>query len=166
MTDPTITPASKPGPKPKPILDRFWSKVDKRGPDDCWLWTSSTVNGGYGIFSHGKERTRAHRFAWTIAHGPVPDGMFVCHSCDVPGCVNERHLWIGSNAENLADMAAKGRKVTTPMNGESNGGAKLTFDKVLAIRGSFLGSTVLSRIYGVCPEQIRRIKDGRKWANV
>lgn len=102
---------------------RFWRKVDRSaGPDGCWPWTRGRTRGSYGRFSirHG-EQEYAHRVAWQLAHGPIPAGQQVLHSCDVRFragdvsyrlCCNERHLHLGTQAENLAEMVAKGRRHT------------------------------------------------------
>jgi hypothetical protein len=97
-----------------PIEQRFWPKVDKRGPDECWLWKAKRTKGGagYGLIYSGVGTVMiyAHRVSWELANGcPVPEGLLVCHSCDNPGCVNPAHLWPGTQSENLMDMVAKGR---------------------------------------------------------
>lgn len=95
----------------RPVADRFWEKVDKSG--DCWLWTAATAFWGYGVFQLGRGPgegiVRAHRWSWEQAHGPIPDGLFVCHHCDTPACVRPSHLFLGTNADNLGDMGRKGR---------------------------------------------------------
>jgi hypothetical protein len=92
-----------------PIEDRFWSKVEIG--DDCWLWTAATTHDGYGLLGRpgGRGMVTVHRLAWVIAFGPIPTGMHVLHTCDTPPCVNPAHLWLGTNADNIADKVAKGR---------------------------------------------------------
>ena len=92
----------------KTIDDRFWEKVRKtRG---CWYWTASTDPLGYGFFHvSGRKKVRAHRVAWELTNGPIPQGMLVCHTCDHPSCVRPDHLFLGTNDDNLKDMARKGR---------------------------------------------------------
>lgn len=130
-------------------MDRFWSKVDRRGPDECWLWTAFT-EGGYGMFWLDGRPQRAPRVAWKLTHGSDPGPLFVLHGCDVryPAdsieyrkCVNPAHLRLGTNAENMADMARAGRSVCPAKlrpevmaRGEDAGKAKLTTEKVRAIR--------------------------------
>lgn len=93
------------------IYDRFWSKVDKGGPDDCWNWKAAT-SGGYGTFSLGYEHfneRKAHRISYTLQNGSIPKGMVVMHTCDNTRCVNPNHLKVGTNFDNMRDMVSKGR---------------------------------------------------------
>ena len=102
--------------------DRFWSHVNKDGPahpydptlGPCWRWTASTNAKGYGRLGDRHRRVvGAHRVGWELAHGPIPNGLSVLHSCDNPPCVRASHLFLGTAAENNADMVAKGRLDTS-----------------------------------------------------
>lgn len=87
----------------------FWSKVNKT--DSCWLWTAAQNGRGYGLYRIHRHSFKVHRFSYMLHHGPIPEGLCVCHSCDVPTCVNPAHLWAGTFKDNHADMCAKGRRV-------------------------------------------------------
>lgn len=88
----------------------FWSKIDKTG-DGCWPWKSTIDRDGYGQQGFKKKNLRAHRLAWELTHGPIPEGMQVLHVCDVRNCCNVKdHLFLGTDKDNIADMVRKGRQ--------------------------------------------------------
>lgn len=96
----------------KSLVDRFWAKVDRQGPDDCWLFTGARDGDGYGLITSEEGRDhqlRAPRVSYEIANGPIPAGRMVMHRCDNPPCVNPGHLRVGTTLENNRDKAAKGR---------------------------------------------------------
>ncbi len=148
-----------------PIEKRFWSKVDIMSGDECWNWKGKISSPGYGSIWFNGGDSSAHRWAWTLTNGPIPDGMFVCHRCDNRKCCNPGHLFIGTHQENLADMRSKGRGCK----GTMNPGSKLTEQLVTTIR-SLLGSGVSQKViaseFGVNQSVISRISCGHVWRHV
>lgn len=138
----------------------------------CVLWPKSLDGRGYGQTSGpGRRHRRAHRVAWEAVHGPIPAGLFVCHRCDNPPCINVDHLFLGTAVDNSRDCVAKGRLSPPPRNfqrGEASSTAKLTREAVAEIRRRYaaggVSQSALAGQYGVCQAQIWRILRGLRWA--
>lgn len=148
----------------------FWAQVSPEPNTGCWLWIGAYGTYGYGSFGRGKYTggtSKAHRVAWFYTHGPIPDGMDLCHHCDNPPCVNPDHLFLGTQADNNADRDRKGRHKA--LCGSSNGQAKLTERKVMEIRlwyAAKVRQADLARVHGVNQTLIQRIVTGRVWRHV
>ena len=159
-----------------PWRKRFWSKVEiiRDNPDDphensCWEWQGRVSRNGYGSFSKGGYPRGAHRLAWELAYNEVvPNGIEVCHTCDNPICVRPEHLFLGTRADNAADMVAKGRGVSPRLSGEANPAAKLTEEQVQRIRALYIFGQVTQRDvaeqFGISQQQVSNIISGKKWA--
>ena len=146
-------------------IKRFWAKVDRgNGPDECWPWTAARyVRAGYGACRAAGRVVYAHRIAYRLAHGPIPPGLCICHSCDNPWCVNPAHLWAGTHAENMRDAIAKGRKVAP------RGKRRITKADIPDIRAARArGDTqrVVARRYGVSEGTIGNIDNDVYWSHI
>jgi len=150
---------------------RFLKQTDTAGldVDVCWLWKGAVNSNGYGRFIDKNVHKLAHRVAYEIFVGPIPDGQNACHSCDNRLCVNPHHLWIGTQSANLKDAVSKGRMFRPNTNGERNGNHKLCDDDVRTIRAMFHGGQRRYRIaehFGVSPSTVGDIIAGKIWKDV
>lgn len=149
------------------VEERLVAYVDRSGgPDACWLWTGSRHRNGYGQISVGGDRQGlAHRAAWEHAYGDIPEGLSVCHHCDVRHCVNPAHLFLGTHTDNMHDASLKGRT----NQGSRQWMAKLSEGDVEAIR-ILLSVGVTQRViaddFGVSPSLISQIKSGAIWGHL
>lgn len=151
------------------MLDRFSSKYTPEPNSGCWLWIGGVNEMGYGIFGVGEKTERvakAHRVSYEIHKGPIPAGMNVLHRCDVPGCVNPDHLWLGTLRDNSRDMVNKGRGKTPDNRGERAGWAKLTEEMVVDIKSRRLPGRKFAILYGVSKSAVFNIWRGKSWRSV
>ena len=149
----------------RPIRERFWSKVDRSG--ECWLWMRGEDTSGYGTFRLAKTSDRAHRVAWSMERGDIPPGKYVLHCCDNRRCVRPDHLYIGTHADNMRDMIARGR--ARKARGEAHHKTRLTNDAVREIRRrSDLGETrgSISRLMGIPRTTVSRIARRQHWTHI
>jgi hypothetical protein len=138
---------------------RFRKFVGAQDANGCRTWRGSLSDYRYGSFYDGKRVVKAHVFAWEKENGPIPNGLKVCHSCDIPACVEVSHLFLGTQKKNLEDMVAKKRSCY----GERSGHAKLTAEQAIAIKQSADRTGVLAKRYGVSAPTICGIRSGYRW---
>ena len=163
----------------KPILEmsekdiaRFWAKVAPQNENGCMLWLAGTYRGNghtHGKFSLHCSTYMAHRLAWFLSYGD-PGELCVLHKCDVPECCNPRHLFVGTQADNIADRSAKGRTVIPCPIGESNNNAKLSSSDVLEIRKLYATGTKtqqeLGIMFKVSSPHISAIITRKRWSHL
>jgi hypothetical protein len=169
------------------VLSRFWEKVDKT--DGCWVWIGAVSNKGYGNFWDGVNYVHAHRFSWQLHNGIIPNGLFVCHTCDNRKCVRDDHLFLGTNDDNMKDAVRKGRMASGDnhglrkhpecngvhlhpevVRGERNGNAILTNERVFALRRmgklTIAEKRRLAEEYGVGIGVIWSVLSGKTWKHL
>lgn len=143
---------------------RFWSKVDKRGPDECWEWQAYRKKSGHGEFRVDRHKYKiqfAHRVAYALEHGIPLEQLpeVLRHKCDNPPCCNPRHLLPGTHQLNVADRVERNRSAR----GTSNGRARLTADQVQEVLASTESGVILAQRFGVHYSTISKIRQGKNW---
>lgn len=151
------------------VLARGDDYIDRsQGAHGCWNWIGARDPKGYGRVRIGNQTELAHRVAWVEQNGPIPDGLFACHHCDNPSCVNPDHLFLGTVRDNAHDMVAKGRSAKNDRRGEDIGTAKLTVRQVQEMRAMYVPKVVtqpmLAALFGVSRSTVSAIVSGRNWA--
>jgi HNH endonuclease len=159
---------------PPPIEERLRNYVEKPGPPQvstpCRIWQGTVNKDGYGVLSwdnDGERYSRVHRITWVIHFGPIPNGLWVLHHCDCPGCINPDHLYLGDAQSNMDAKMERGRNVN--VTGEDHGCSKFSWKDVSLIR-YFLNQgwscTRLAERYGVTRSAIELIRDWKSWKHV
>jgi len=146
--------------KDKSKKEIFLEKIEITPDNECWNWMGSKNSWGYGRIAFKSTHQAAHRYAYDEFKGAIPASMLVCHNCDNPGCVNPDHLFLGTPADNMADMSRKGRHI---------GARKLNEDKVREIRAllkSELTHKAIAVKYGVGRSAIGAISTKQTWSHI
>lgn len=148
----------------KSLEERFWEKVDVRGPDECWPWKAYIAQ-GYGWFSFHSKAVHAHRIAYILTKGPISPALGVLHSCDNGPCCNPAHLWPGTQVDNVQDCVVKGRG----NRGERNGRSKLTEAQVREARilhASGISRSEVARRMGISRTTMFCLLRGITWKHI
>jgi hypothetical protein len=148
-------------PRGRPIAERIAEKA-KPVESGCHEWQGCLLPNGYGQVHLKGKTVLAHRAAYEVANGPIPDGLFVLHSCDNRKCVNPDHLSVGTRDDNAADMVSKLRQA----HGTKNGHAKLTSEQVRDIRAAIGSCKEIGARYSVTYSTVSMIRSGRIWKHV
>lgn len=152
------------GPPPKPVLERIMAKMLVDADTGCWIFTGKIRKDGYGQTHADGHHLYVHRVAYVELVGPIPEGMLVLHECDNRSCFNPKHLFLGDNKANTADMFAKRRQHSRK--GECSGMAKLTDVKVLSIRADTRTQKEIAAEYGVDQSLVSYVKARKIWNHV
>ncbi len=148
------------------IKERFDSKWTPEPFSGCWLWNGAPAGRkGYGRFRLNGKVQLAHRVAWQIYRGEIPEFLCVLHDCDTSGCVNPDHLHIGTVRDNAIEAVERGHWVN--INGERNGNARLTNAQVIEIRNLIgISNKAIARRFGVSPSVIDKVRTGASWKHL
>lgn len=158
----------------KEAIEDFWSKTPVGDDKDCWEWSGGRhgkpPHHHYGVISYSGKKVKAHRFSYEIHFGKIKRGLEVCHKCDNPPCVNPKHLFLGTRADNVRDMDSKGRRFIE--RGEDRYNATLTNDDIRQIRSRYTfrdpvnGGRALAKEFGVGFTMISAIVNRLRWKHV
>lgn len=165
-------------PKPKSAMEAFSTKYEPVPESGCWIWIGA-CNGRYGLLWRPPGFSMAHRISYELHVGPVPDGMYVCHSCDVTLCVNPNHLFLGTQTDNMRDMMRKGRKRISlatgrhgnHARGEESGANKYPSDVIEAVREMYdskacTNIAAIARHFHISESHARRIVHRQTWLHL
>ena len=144
------------------LNDRFWSKVDVAGDNECWNWKAGT-DGRYGLFRYGDRKIKSNRMTWFLVFGEFPK-LCVCHTCDNVICCNPKHLFLGTHQENMDDKVRKGRQ--SRLFGEKNPLAKLNRTDIPKIRKMIeegVQGKKIAEIFHIDPCTVTDIKNNKTW---
>jgi YesN/AraC family two-component response regulator len=172
-------------------IERFWSKVEKKGEDECWNWTGSISTSKYGQINIDHKNYTAHRIVYELIKGEIPAGLFVCHKCDNTLCCNPFHLFLGTYQDNMDDMKRKGRqnklsgekhpsfgkhrstevkdKLRLKNIGENNPNSKLSEKDIKEIRGMYknkIPQKQIAKQFGICHDYVSTIVRNESWRHV
>jgi len=148
------------------LWDRFHDKIMVDPNSGCWLWTGAVKEKGYGVIGLGRREDgvdKAHRVAYCLYKGPIPDGGNILHSCDIPSCCNPDHLRVGTLSDNMQDCVKRGRNFVPDNRGERASWSKLTLENVLHIKQRVMKDRQYATLYGVSRSAIQRIWEGKNW---
>lgn len=149
------------------ITLKFFLNSSKAEPKTrCWLWRYDTLKQGYGYITVAKQRWLAHRLAWHVLKGPIAKGLFVCHACDNPRCVNPEHLFLGTPKDNVQDMITKGRNLNAFCKGHKLSARKrtrkLTDEQVQQIKDWPHEHRYIANKLGVSTAYVWMVKNGKR----
>lgn len=175
----TWNPANLTATTKRKAIERFWKFVNMT--DGCWLWTGLVGKDGYGRIrpGTGTKKVRTDRFSYELHRGPIPEGMFVLHTCDIRPCVNPAHLFLGTSRDNIDDMVTKGRSLKgrdpfskcqeQRVRGERHGQAKLTAEQVVEIRRRRANGEIcrsIAEAFGLSKKTVQYICSGKAWKHI
>jgi HNH endonuclease len=146
----------------KPLIERLLEKV--KITDQCWLFVTSINSEGYGTMFNGTSIENAHRIAYRLLCGPIENGLYVLHRCDVRNCIKPSHLFLGTNQDNMEDMIRKGRAVKA--RGTKNGSSKLSEKQIKEILLSSEPQDVLAKRFGISQSHVSQIQTRKIWKHI